>query len=109
MVFHEMPYFLQHFAKNWLKTLKHGTLHKKLLVLRRLTRFDGFSLTPFAKGALIWQRFTNVSSLRICYEKKRRDSFDPQRLYLLREVSICMVNLLEMPRMIAFCFFLLHD
>ena len=26
-----MPYFLQHFAKNWVKTLVHGTLHKKLL------------------------------------------------------------------------------
>ena len=38
-----MPYFLQHFAKNWVKTLVHGTLHKKLLVLRRSTRFGGFS------------------------------------------------------------------
>ena len=43
MVFHELPYFLQHFAKNWVKTLVHGTLHKKLLVLRRSTSFDGFS------------------------------------------------------------------
>ena len=29
-----MPYFLQHFAKNWVKTLVHGTLQKKLLFLR---------------------------------------------------------------------------
>ena len=36
-----MPYFLQHFAKNWVKTLVHGTLHKKLLVLRRSTSFGG--------------------------------------------------------------------
>ena len=28
-----MPYFLQHFSKNWVKTLVHGTLHKNLLVL----------------------------------------------------------------------------
>ena len=38
-----MPYFLQHFAKNWVKTLVHGTFHKKFLVFRRSTRFGGFS------------------------------------------------------------------
>ena len=31
------------FAKNLVKTLKHGSLHEKLLVLARSTRFDGFS------------------------------------------------------------------
>ena len=40
--------------------------------------------------------------------EKRRDSFDPQRVNLLGEDSICMVNLLETPRVIVF-FFLLHD
>ena len=43
MVFHKMPYFLQHFAKNWVKTLVHGTLHKKLLISRRSRNFGGFS------------------------------------------------------------------
>ena len=43
VIFHQMPYFLQHFAKNWVKTLLHGTLHKKLLISRRSTRFGGFS------------------------------------------------------------------
>ena len=43
MVFHQMPYFLQDIAKNWVKNLVHGTLHKKLLVLRRSTSFGGFS------------------------------------------------------------------
>ena len=38
-----MSYFLQHFAKNWVKTLLHGTLHKKWLISRRSTRFGGFS------------------------------------------------------------------
>ena len=38
-----MPYFLQHFSKNWVKTLVHGTLHKKLLISRRSTSFGGFS------------------------------------------------------------------
>ena len=33
---------------------------------------------------------------------KRRDSFDPRSLNLLREDSICMVNLLEIPRMVVF-------
>ena len=36
------------------------------------------------------------------------DSFDPQSENLLREDSICMVNLMEMPRVILFVF-LLHD
>ena len=40
-------------------------------------------------------------------QEKRRDSFDPQRVNLLGEDSICMVNFLETPRVIVF--FLLHD
>ena len=44
VVFHQMPYFLQHFSKNWVKTLVHGTLHKKLLISMRSTSFGGFSL-----------------------------------------------------------------
>ena len=39
---------------------------------------------------------------------KETDSFDPQRENLLREDSICMVNLMAMPRVIVFVF-LLHD
>ena len=39
---------------------------------------------------------------------KETDSFDPQRENLLREDSICMVNLMEIPRVIVI-FFLLHD
>ena len=38
---------------------------------------------------------------------KETDSFDPQRENLLREDSIFMVNLMEIPRVIFF--FLLHD
>ena len=47
------------------------------------------------------QRFTNVSCLR----GKRRDSFDPQRVNLLGEDSICMVNLLVILQKIVFFFF----
>ena len=36
--------------------------------------------------------------------EKRRDSFDPQRVNLLGEKSICMVNLLEIPQVMRFFF-----
>ena len=36
--------------------------------------------------------------------EKRRHSFDPQRVTLLGKDSICMVNLLETPRVIVFFF-----
>ena len=39
--------------------------------------------------------------------KTRKDSFDPQRVNLLGEDSMCMVNLLVIPQKIVF--FLLHD
>ena len=40
--------------------------------------------------------------------EKGQDSFDPQRINLLGEASICMVNLLKIPQKIV-VFFLLHD
>ena len=40
--------------------------------------------------------------------KKRQDSFEPQRVSLLGEDSICMVNLLIIPQKIVVGF-LLHD
>ena len=40
--------------------------------------------------------------------ENRRDSFDHQRVSLLGEDSICLVNFLEIPQVI-FCFFLIHD
>ena len=52
----------------------------------------------------IYERLLSTNPLR----EKRRDSFDPQRENLLCEDSICMVNLMEIPRVIVF-FFLLHD
>ena len=55
----------------------------------------------------MWQRFTNVSCLRTYYGKKRRDSFDPQRVILLGEDIICMVNLLEIPRVIVFFYYII--
>ena len=38
---------------------------------------------------------------------KRRHSFDPQRVTLLGEDNICMVNLLETPRVIFFFYHLI--
>ena len=53
--------------------------------------------------AKIYERLLSTNILR----GKRRHSFDPQRVTLLGEDSICMVNLLETPRVIVF--FLLHN
>ena len=48
--------------------------------------------------AKIYERLLSANILR----EKRRDSFDPQRVTLLGEDSICMVNLLETPQVIVF-------
>ena len=48
-----------------------------------------------------YERLLSTNTLR----EKRRYSFDPQRVNLLGEESICMVNLLEIPRVIDFFFF----
>ena len=47
--------------------------------------------------AKIYERLLSRNILR----EKRRNSFDPQRVTLLGEDSICMVNLLETPRVIV--------
>ena len=51
--------------------------------------------------AKIYERLLSTNILR----GKRRHSFDPQRVTLLEKDSICMVNLLETPRVIVFFFF----
>ena len=48
--------------------------------------------------AKIYERLLSTNILR----EKRRHSFNPQRVTLLGKVSICMVNLLERPRLIDF-------
>ena len=48
--------------------------------------------------AKIYERLRSTIKLR----KNRRDSFDPQRENLLGEDSICLVVLLETPRVIVF-------
>ena len=52
--------------------------------------------------AKIYERLLSTNILR----EKRRHLFDPQRVTLLGEDSICMVNLLETPRVIVFFFFI---
>ena len=51
---------------------------------------------------LIWENFPNVTVYEHTTLTKRRDSFDPRSLNLLRKDSICMINLLEIPRMVDF-------
>ena len=55
--------------------------------------------------AKIYERLLSTNILR----EKGWDSFDPQRVILLGEDSICMVNLLEMPRVIVFFFYDIID
>ena len=53
--------------------------------------------------AKIYERLQSTNILR----EKRRHSFDPQRVTLLGEDSICMVNLLETPRVIVLFYYLI--
>ena len=55
--------------------------------------------------AKIYERLLSTNIER----EKRRDSFDPQRKNLLGENSICIVNLLETPRVIVFFFYYMND
>ena len=50
--------------------------------------------------AKIYERLLSSNILR----EKKRDSFDPQRVNLLGEDRICLINLLEIPRRIVFFF-----
>ena len=53
--------------------------------------------------AKVYERLLSTNILR----EKRRDSFDPQRVILLGEGIICMVNLLEIPRVIFFFYYII--
>ena len=53
--------------------------------------------------AKIYQRLLSTNIL----QEKRRDSFDPIGVNLLGEESICMVNLLETPRVIVFFYYII--
>ena len=53
--------------------------------------------------AKVYKRLLSTNILR----EKRRHSFDPQRVTLLGKDSICMVNLLETPRVIVFFFYMI--
>ena len=53
--------------------------------------------------AKVYERLLSTNILR----EKRRDSFDPHRVTLLGEDIICRVNLLEIPRVMFFFFFII--
>ena len=53
--------------------------------------------------AKIYERLLSRIKLR----ENRRDSFDPQRENLLGEDSICMLILLETPRVIVFFYYMI--
>ena len=50
--------------------------------------------------AKIYERLLSTNILR----ERRRDFFDPQRVTLLGEDIICIVNLLKIPQVIVFFF-----
>ena len=53
--------------------------------------------------AKIYERLLSTNIL----QEKARESFDPQRVNLLDEVSICLVNLPETPRVIVFFYYMI--
>ena len=53
----------------------------------------------------MYKRLLSTNILR----EKRRHSFDLQRITLLGKDSICIVNLLETPRVIVFLFYYMID
>ena len=53
--------------------------------------------------AKIYERLLSTIKLR----ENRRDSFDPQRENLLGEDNICMLILLETPRVIVFFYYMI--
>ena len=53
--------------------------------------------------AKIYERLLSTNILR----EKRRDSFDPKRVTLLGEGSICIVNLMEIPQVIVFFYYII--
>ena len=55
--------------------------------------------------AKIYERLLSKNIPRV----KRQDSFDPQRVNLLGEDSICMVNLLVIPQKIVVVFYYMID
>ena len=63
------------------------------------------SLSP--QRTLIWPKiYDRLLSTNILREKTRH-SFDPQRETLLGKDGICMVNLLETPRVIVFFYYMI--
>ena len=50
--------------------------------------------------AKIYDRVLSTNKVR----EKRRDSFDPKRVILVGEDIVCMINLLEIPRVTVFFF-----
>ena len=53
--------------------------------------------------AKVYERLLSTNILR----EKRRDSFDSQRVILLGEDIICMVNLMEIPQLRVFFYYII--
>ena len=66
---------------------------------------DGRFSSGNVNMAKIYERLLSKNIPR----EKRQDSFDPQRINLLGEDIICMVNLLEIPQKVIVVFYYMID
>ena len=72
-----------------------------MIVIFKFLRDDRFSLGN-VNIAKIYERLLSKNTL----QDKRRDPFDPHRVNLLGEDSICMVNLLVILQKIVFFYYM---
>ena len=93
VVFHKMPYFLQNFSKNWVKTLVHSTLHKKMLISRRSTSFGGFSANALLFATFCLKLGQNPSARYFAPKVAYFEEIDKFRWFFTKCHTFCNVLL----------------
>ena len=93
VVFYQMAYFLQHFAQNWVKTLVHGTLHKKLLISRRSTSLGGFSPNAILFGTFCSKLGQNPSARYFAQKVSYFEEIDKFWWFLTKCHTLCNILL----------------
>ena len=88
-----MAYFLQHFSKNWVKTLVHGTLHKKLLISRRSTSFSGFSPNAMLFATFFEKLGQNPSARYFAQKNAYLDENDKFWWFFTKCLTFCNIFL----------------
>ena len=88
-----MPYFLQPFFKKWVKSLVHGTLHKKLLISRRSTSFGGFSPNAILFATFFKKLGQNPSARYFAQKVVYFEEIDRFRWFFTKCHTICDIFL----------------